>query len=314
MSRIPGLMWNCLRGKLPQTRHLSENYEDLLFSLIESELKLGDYGHVPQDGDTFKPEGNIAEFTTGFGLDPIEDDIGGKYRPTLGAVKKTVGLDNFSVLVGWVDKRDEPKYLKEPVTAEAAVEFFVDLFAGSHLCNFIGNTVFFSELPRIMELENYTEFDTGTKKGRYPTEDVPGGREVNVTRQARRTNALVASLTQMNGGTFDLQLSPKFDVQVGCKRIGWMTLWIKQMGYRSTPFAEKVANLIATAYGPCQCQDTKFDRLNFLSEVDQIKKWREMLIATNDEHERWSLVNDIVGKVTLLTIVIRSCPAEVGID
>ncbi|KAI6014929.1 hypothetical protein EDC04DRAFT_2753469, partial [Pisolithus marmoratus] len=40
-------------------------------------------------------------------------------------------------------------------------------------------------------------------------------------------------------------------------------------------------------------------RHEFLSEVEQIKKWREMLIATNDEHERRTLVEDTAGKILL---------------
>ncbi|KAI6041063.1 hypothetical protein EDC04DRAFT_1353144 [Pisolithus marmoratus] len=40
-------------------------------------------------------------------------------------------------------------------------------------------------------------------------------------------------------------------------------------------------------------------RREFLSEVNQIKKWREMLIKTNDEHERRTLVEDTVGKILL---------------
>ncbi|KAI6038179.1 hypothetical protein EDC04DRAFT_2044939 [Pisolithus marmoratus] len=46
-------------------------------------------------------------------------------------------------------------------------------------------------------------------------------------------------------------------------------------------------------------QDTKFNRCEFLSEVEQIKKWRGMLIATTDEHERRTLVEDTVGKILL---------------
>ncbi|KAI5981755.1 hypothetical protein EDC04DRAFT_2847723, partial [Pisolithus marmoratus] len=40
-------------------------------------------------------------------------------------------------------------------------------------------------------------------------------------------------------------------------------------------------------------------RREFPSEVEQIKKWREMLIATNDEHERRTLVEDTAGKILL---------------
>ncbi|KAI6041048.1 hypothetical protein EDC04DRAFT_1351476 [Pisolithus marmoratus] len=32
--RIPGLMWNCLLGKIPQTRYLSENYKAIPLSLM----------------------------------------------------------------------------------------------------------------------------------------------------------------------------------------------------------------------------------------------------------------------------------------
>ncbi|KAI6041066.1 hypothetical protein EDC04DRAFT_3139931, partial [Pisolithus marmoratus] len=71
---IPGVMWNCLRGKLPQTRDLSENRRAIPLSLMESELWPGDYGHFPQDGDQFKVEGNI-ESATVVGLDPIQDVI-----------------------------------------------------------------------------------------------------------------------------------------------------------------------------------------------------------------------------------------------
>ncbi|KAI6002545.1 hypothetical protein EDC04DRAFT_2644460 [Pisolithus marmoratus] len=47
-----------------------------------------------------------------------------------------------------------------------------------------------------------------------------------------------------------------------------------------------------------------FCRHKFLSEVKQIKEWREMVIGTNDEHERRTLVEDTVGKVTLRMAVI----------
>ncbi|KAI6038180.1 heterokaryon incompatibility protein-domain-containing protein [Pisolithus marmoratus] len=85
--RVPGLMWNCLCGKLPQTSYLTKNYAAIPFSLIESELKLGDYGRVPQCGDKFKPEGNIIEFATGLGLDLIEPHIRRIYRSAPGSVK-----------------------------------------------------------------------------------------------------------------------------------------------------------------------------------------------------------------------------------
>ncbi|KAI6041051.1 hypothetical protein EDC04DRAFT_1351641 [Pisolithus marmoratus] len=40
-------------------------------------------------------------------------------------------------------------------------------------------------------------------------------------------------------------------------------------------------------------------RHEFLSEVEQIRTWREMLIGTNDEQERRTLVEDTVGKILL---------------
>ncbi|KAI6041027.1 heterokaryon incompatibility protein-domain-containing protein [Pisolithus marmoratus] len=55
---------------------LSENYPAIPFSLIESELRPGDYGRVPQGRHNFEPEGNIIEFATCLGLGPFEDDRG----------------------------------------------------------------------------------------------------------------------------------------------------------------------------------------------------------------------------------------------
>ncbi|KAI6030367.1 hypothetical protein EDC04DRAFT_2898384 [Pisolithus marmoratus] len=191
--------------------------------------------------------------------------------------------DSFSVLVGWVDKLDEPKHLRESVTVEAAIQLFVDIFGGGDIHNFIGDIAFFSDLPQIMELENYTE------KGSFPTQDISGSGEVNVMAQAQCINTLVVFLTQIDDGTFNLQLSPDFD----------MTLWINGSEYGSTLFAAKVLKLITTAYKQCECQDTKFDRHEFLSEVEQIKKWRDMLTGTNDEDERRTLVEDTVGKILL---------------
>ncbi|KAI6019176.1 hypothetical protein EDC04DRAFT_430305 [Pisolithus marmoratus] len=103
-SRIPGLMWNSLRGKLPQTRELSENYASIPFSLIESELKLGDYGRIPQDEEKFKPEGNIIDFATGLALDPIEGDIDGIHRPELGSAESMVSL-SLKVAGRWTSRR-----------------------------------------------------------------------------------------------------------------------------------------------------------------------------------------------------------------
>ncbi|KAI5981754.1 hypothetical protein EDC04DRAFT_3082815 [Pisolithus marmoratus] len=85
--RIPGLMWNCLRGELPQPCHLSEHYPVIPFPRIESEFKPGDYGRVPQNGDKFRPEGNIIEFATCLGLGPFEDDIRGIRLPELESVQ-----------------------------------------------------------------------------------------------------------------------------------------------------------------------------------------------------------------------------------
>ncbi|KAI6038186.1 hypothetical protein EDC04DRAFT_2045276 [Pisolithus marmoratus] len=72
---MPGLMRNSLLRKLPQTYDFSENYPTIPLSLMESELRPGDCGLVPQGGDKFRLEGNIIEFATGVGLDPIQDDI-----------------------------------------------------------------------------------------------------------------------------------------------------------------------------------------------------------------------------------------------
>ncbi|KAI6014621.1 hypothetical protein EDC04DRAFT_2608974 [Pisolithus marmoratus] len=338
--RIPGLMWNCFRGNLPQAHDLSKNYAAIPCWLIESELKPGDYGHAPRNGDKFKPEGNIAEFAAGLGLDPVGDGILDLHPLPLGLVKLTaltpledlkIGqtldpptplcsvmmplswhqidsdvelmtmllkiIDSFSVLVGWVDKLDEPKHLRESVTVEAAIQLFVDIFGGGDIHNFIGDIACFSDLPQIMEMENYTELGTEMDKGSFPTQDISRSREVNVMAQAQCINALVAFLTQIDDGTFDLQLSPDFDVLVGSSHIDWMTLWINGLEYGSTLFAAKVLKLIATAYKQCECQDTKFDRHEFLSEVEQIKKWQEMLTETSDEDERRTLVEDTVGKV-----------------
>ncbi|KAI6043940.1 hypothetical protein EDC04DRAFT_2646275 [Pisolithus marmoratus] len=80
-------------------------------------------------------------------------------------------IDTFSFLVGWVDKLDKPKHLGGSMTVEAAIEFFVDIFAGNFR-NFIGDMVFFSELPTIMETENYAELDTRVDKGEYQQWDI----------------------------------------------------------------------------------------------------------------------------------------------
>ncbi|KAI6019202.1 heterokaryon incompatibility protein-domain-containing protein [Pisolithus marmoratus] len=258
---IPDLMWNCLRGKLPQTCHLSRDYAGIPFSLFDSELK-------------FKPEGNIIEFATALGLDPIEVDIRSIHRPKSGVVEasltlahpkhpilhyvalydatscslpanrqvlslldalssrlsgrllvttaihcsdcrhcvptldststrrsgldldswQTLGvstplcsvmmplpwrqidsdaelmtmllkiIDSFSVLVGWADKPDAPKRLRESATVEAAIQFFVDIFGGGDIRNFIGDIAFFNDLPQIMETENYTQPGTEVDK------------------------------------------------------------------------------------------------------------------------------------------------------
>ncbi|KAI6041056.1 hypothetical protein EDC04DRAFT_3139927 [Pisolithus marmoratus] len=420
--RMPGLMWNCLLHKLPQTR-------DMPLSLMESELRPGDYGRVPQGGDKFRPEGNIIEFAAGVGLDPIEDGIRSIHSPELGtpeskasihlnavgdlirhrldlydgtswsipANQEVVSLlhalssrlsgrllvtrvircsdrcrsprlysttrrgefdmnawqtldtptplcsvmmpliwrqidldqglmtmllkiiDNFFVLVGWVDRLDEPKQLTESVTVETAIEFFVDMFGGGDIRYFIGEIVFFRELPRIMGMENYTELDAGMDKGRYPARDISGSREVTVIAHVQRISALVAFLEEIDDQTFGLQLSPEFDVQVGSKNAGWMTMWKSGSGWRSAPFAAQILEVTATAYdewepawpyrttrpipllidASLRSQDSKFDRCEFLSEVEQIKKWCEMLIRSNDDHERRALVEDTVGKILL---------------
>ncbi|KAI6041028.1 hypothetical protein EDC04DRAFT_2893424 [Pisolithus marmoratus] len=407
--RIPGLMWNCLLGKVHQTGYLSENYEAIPLSLMESELQPGDYGRVPRAGDKFTPEGNIIRFAAGVGLDPIQDDI--THHPERGGIESTLSLtrahpehsissrldlhgvtswslpanqqvvsllhalscrlsgrllvtsvircsdprrsprlystrtrwgefdmnawqtvdtptplcsvmvpltwcqvdldrelmtmllkivDNFAVLVRWVDRLDDPKHLVESVTVETAIKFFVDIFGGNFR-NFIGDIVFFCELPAIVEMANHTELDTRTDKGRYATQDIPGGREATVMVQTARIDALVAFLAEIDVNTFDLQVSPEFEIQVGSKHIGWTTLWKNGIGWRSAPFAKE---LIGFEYADdwfvrLHNQDTGFDRREFLSEVDQIKIWREMLITTNDEHERRTLVEDIVGKILL---------------
>ncbi|KAI6019189.1 hypothetical protein EDC04DRAFT_2941065 [Pisolithus marmoratus] len=422
----PGLMWNCLRCRLPPTCDLSRNHPDYLcvdhtaipVSLIESELKVGDYGRVPQGGDMFKPEGNIFQFGSGLGLDCVEVDTRSIHRPKLGTVQSIASLilwhpkceiahelplygitgwllpanqqvvsllealcfhiagkllvtavihrsdrrpplprldttltpsgisyldkwvrvetatplcsvtmpptwsrrglegepmtplqkiiDSFSVLVGWADKLDEPMHSRESTAVETSVEFFVDIFCGGDIRNFIGEIVFFRELLRIMEKETHTEPDTGTDNGRYPTQDVSGRSEATVIPHVLRINALVAFLAEIDDKTFDLQLTPEFDVRVGSDCTGWMTLWKNGFGWRSAPFAAQVLRLIAKAYMQTELyegtenlrsQNAKFDRREFLSDVEKIKEWREMVIATNDEHERRTLVEDTVGKI-----------------
>ncbi|KAI6041046.1 hypothetical protein EDC04DRAFT_2893445 [Pisolithus marmoratus] len=227
-------------------------------------------------------------------------------------------IDNFSGLVGWVDRLDEPKQLTESATVETAIEFFVRMFGGGDIRYFIGEIVFFRELPRIMGLEYYTELDAGMD-GRYSTQDISGSREVTVIAHAQRINALVAFLKDIDDGTFGLQLNPESDVQVGSRNTGWMTIWKSGSRWRSAPFAAQVLELIAAAYGwkerkggtepfgRLHCSlianlcspDIEFDRCGFLSEVEQIKKWQEMLIRSNDVHERRALVEDTVGKILL---------------
>ncbi|KAI6041064.1 heterokaryon incompatibility protein-domain-containing protein [Pisolithus marmoratus] len=90
--RTPGMMWNRFRGKLPQTGDFSENHRSIPLSLMESELQPGDYGHFPHDGDKFKPEGNIIEFATRVGLDPIQDGICDIHPPGLATVVSTLSL------------------------------------------------------------------------------------------------------------------------------------------------------------------------------------------------------------------------------
>ncbi|KAI6019179.1 hypothetical protein EDC04DRAFT_430481 [Pisolithus marmoratus] len=150
-----------------------------------------------------------------------------------------------------------------------------------------------------MGIENYSELDTGMDKGGCPTRDIAGSGEVTEMVQAQRINALAMFLAEIDDGTFDLQLSPEFDVQVGSKHIGWTTLWKNRSGWRSAPLVIEVLVVIVTEYKRQGRQDTKFDRCEFLSEVEQIKKWREMLIGTNDEHERRTLLEDTVGKILL---------------
>ncbi|KAI6041044.1 hypothetical protein EDC04DRAFT_2988074 [Pisolithus marmoratus] len=220
-------------------------------------------------------------------------------------------IDNFSALVGWVDRLDDPKHLTESVTVENAIEFFVDMFGGGDIRNFTGDIVFFSKIPRIMEIESHTERAIGMDKGRYPTPDITGGSDVTGTAFAQRVNALVMFLTEIGDGTFNLQLCPKFVVQVGSGRIGWTKLWKNGLGWRSAPFAIEVLELFDTLYKQCERQDTKFDRRTFLIEVEQIKKWRELLIGTNNEHERRALLEDTVGKVTLLMTILPGWLAEV---
>lgn len=59
---VPGVKWNCL------TRSSMVKSSYMPLSLMESELKLGDYGSAPQGGD-------IIELATGLALDPVEDDV-----------------------------------------------------------------------------------------------------------------------------------------------------------------------------------------------------------------------------------------------
>ncbi|KAI6041071.1 hypothetical protein EDC04DRAFT_1353681 [Pisolithus marmoratus] len=180
-----------------------------------------------------------------------------------------------------MDPLDDPKHLTEPVTVETAVGFFVDMFGGGDIRNFIGEIVFFRDLPRIMEMGNYTELDAGIDKGHYSTQDISGSREIN-------------------DWSFSMQLSPAFDVQVGSWRTGyWTTLWKNGSGW-SAPFSAQVLELIATAYGWRECPNIEFDRREFVAEVERIKEWREMLIGSNDEHERRTLVEDTVGKILLV--------------
>ncbi|KAI6041047.1 hypothetical protein EDC04DRAFT_1351493 [Pisolithus marmoratus] len=79
-------------------------------------------------------------------------------------------------------------------------------------------------------------------------------------------------------------------MQVGSKHIGWTTL--KRF------FSSSVSSMPMT--GLYVRSPDLIGRREFLFELDQIKIWREMLIITNDEHERRTMVEDIVGKVILL--------------
>lgn len=69
------MMWNALSCRLFQTYGLKVDSHFTHLSLMDSELKLGDYGPVPQDGDKFRPEGNIIGLATGLLLDPVNTPV-----------------------------------------------------------------------------------------------------------------------------------------------------------------------------------------------------------------------------------------------
>lgn len=125
--------------------------------------------------------------------------------------------------------------------------------------------------------------------------------------QTHRINTLVVFLAEINDWAFDIRLNPEFESEVGSDSqvvsnyIGRAKLWKNVMELSSAPFAAKVFQVVAIVYGGWECSlhslDTVFDRREFLSEVEQIRKWREMLIGTIDGHERRTPVEDIAGKI-----------------
>lgn len=122
--------------------------------------------------------------------------------------------------------------------------------------------------------------------------------------QTHRINTLVVFLAEINDWAFDIRLNPEFesevdsDSRVVSNYIGRTKLWKNVMELSSAPFAAKVFQVVAIVYGGWECSpDTVFDRREFLSEVEQIRKWREMLTGTIDERERRTPVEDIAGKI-----------------
>ncbi|KAI6039091.1 hypothetical protein EDC04DRAFT_1801711 [Pisolithus marmoratus] len=170
-----------------------------------------------------------------------------------------------------------------------ATNFFMDIFVVNNFRNFVGEMVFPSELPQILQMENHTKLSTEMNKGIEVTVMVP----------MQRIDPLVTFLKITEDGTFNLQLSSEYDLLVGSKSVGWTKLW--ENGSRRTPsFIAEVLKLISDVYIlPSKCQDIKLDRQQFLFEVEEIKKLKELRSKTDDEDEKRTLLEDTVGKILL---------------
>lgn len=118
-----------------------------------------------------------------------------------------------------------------------------------------------------------------------PRQDISEDREVMVDMQEEQhIGILIKHLTEFAADT--------------------RTLENKIITLVSAPFAAVFLQIISTIYEkwePSSCGlDTKFDRCNFLSVVEEIKMLQKTLSGTNEDHLRHAMVEDIAGKILLI--------------